>query len=77
MSPITVTSLRENIFKILDRVAVSGVPQEIERNGKKLKIIVEGKVNKINNLVPHKSIIGNPENLIKTKPYLWKEPENL
>ena len=77
MNTLTVTSLRENLFKIIDKVMLSGIPQEFERKGKKLKIIVEGNVNKINNLIPHRSIIGNPEKLIKARTYVWKENKNI
>ncbi|OGK26523.1 hypothetical protein A2954_00975 [Candidatus Roizmanbacteria bacterium RIFCSPLOWO2_01_FULL_37_12] len=77
MKSLTITSLRENLFKIVDQVIVSGMPQEIERKGKKLKIVLADKVNKLDNLVPHKSIRVNPEKLINAKPYSWKEAEKI
>lgn len=77
MGALTVTSLRENLFKIIDRVIVSGVPQEVERKGKKIKIVLAEKINKFENLIPHQSIIGHPDRLIKAKPYLWQEPRNV
>lgn len=77
MTTLTVTSLRENIYKVLDRVALLGVPQEVERKGKKIKIVLDGEVNKFENLTAHDSIIGNPESLIKAKTFIWKEPKNI
>ncbi|OGG02113.1 hypothetical protein A2W14_02475 [Candidatus Gottesmanbacteria bacterium RBG_16_37_8] len=77
MDSLNLTSLRENLFKIIDKVIISGVPQKLERKGKKLKIVLDEKIDKFDNLVPHKSIIGEPEKLIKAKPYLWQEPRNV
>lgn len=77
MGTITVTALRENLYKVIDKVALSGVPQEVKRKGKKIKIVLEGRVNKFDNLMAHNSIIGNPEDIINTKSYLWKEPKNV
>jgi prevent-host-death family protein len=36
---LTASKLRENIYKILDEVADTGIPVEITRKGKKLKIV--------------------------------------
>ncbi|HIL98739.1 MAG TPA: type II toxin-antitoxin system prevent-host-death family antitoxin, partial [Pseudomonadales bacterium] len=35
----SVSKLRADLFRVLDRVLATGVPVEIERNGKILKII--------------------------------------
>jgi hypothetical protein len=37
--PLTASKLRENIYRILDQVLETGVPVEIERRGKILKIV--------------------------------------
>ena len=47
---ITISRLRENIYNIIDSVIDTGVPVFIRRKGKTLKIIVEGKVDKLENL---------------------------
>ena len=39
MTPYRATDLRKDIYKILDRVLESGVPVEVERNGKLLRIV--------------------------------------
>lgn len=38
----TATQLRNDIYRILDRVIETGEPVEIERGGRKLRIVVEG-----------------------------------
>ena len=36
---ITASKLRENVYRILDEVLATGVPVEIERNGRTLRIV--------------------------------------
>jgi len=38
MTPISLTALRNQLFKIVDRVIETGMPVEIERKGHKLII---------------------------------------
>lgn len=54
---ITITNLRQRIFKEIDKIITTGKPLEIERNGHKLKIILESKKSKLNNLITRKDII--------------------
>jgi hypothetical protein len=61
---ITATSLRKNLYRILDKVVATGTPVEIERNGKIIKILVEEKRSKLENLEPHSVINGNPEDIV-------------
>lgn len=37
----TATQLRNDIYRILDRILETGEPVEIERGGRKLKIVIE------------------------------------
>jgi len=60
---IKVTKLRQNLYRILDDILQTGIPVEIERNGKILKIIPE-KINKLNNLEKHDVINGDPEEIV-------------
>ena len=39
MTSITASKLRENVYRILDEVLETGIPVEINRRGKKLKIV--------------------------------------
>ena len=47
------SSLRENIYRILDQVLETGVPVEIERHGKILRIVPEEPKSKLDNLKPN------------------------
>ena len=64
MKTITVTELRGNIYNLLDEVLNTGIPIEINKEGKKLKIMPAGKANKLQNLVSRPNVIkGNPDDL--------------
>ncbi|MCF6318810.1 MAG: type II toxin-antitoxin system Phd/YefM family antitoxin [Proteobacteria bacterium] len=64
MLNITPTELRKDIYQILDNILSTGMPIEIIRNGKILKIIAVDEINKLNNLVSRPStIIGNADDL--------------
>ncbi len=60
---IKATKLRQNLYRILDDILQTGIPVEIERNGRVLKIIPE-KINKLVNLEKHDVIIGDPEGIV-------------
>jgi hypothetical protein len=77
MVPISLTALRNNIFKIVDEVIKTGNPVELERKGHRLKIVMEAKKSKLENLKPHDCIVGNPDELIDLKVAEWYEPEKL
>ncbi len=48
---LTASKLRENIYRVLDEILKTGIPVEIKRHGKKLKIIPVDPVNKLSNLI--------------------------
>jgi antitoxin (DNA-binding transcriptional repressor) of toxin-antitoxin stability system len=54
---ITASRLRENIYSILDQVAETGVPVEIERKGRTLRIVADQKPSKLDRLKKRKSIV--------------------
>ena len=71
MKTLTPTELRSNIYRILDEISATGMPVEINKNGKKFKIIPEQPVDKLKNLVSRPHIIkGNPEDLVHMD---WEE----
>ncbi len=75
MKTITVTELRGNIYNLLDEVLNTGIPIEINKGGKKLKIMPLGKANKILNLVSRPNVIkGNPDDLVGIS---WEKEVNL
>ena len=75
MKKITVTELRGNIYKLLDEVLSTGIPIEINKGGKKLKIMPVGKSNKLQNLVSRPNVIkGNPDDLVSIS---WEKEVNI
>jgi hypothetical protein len=58
------SSLRENIYRILDQVLETGVPVEIERRGKILKIAPAEPRSKLENLKPRPYLLSDPEELV-------------
>ncbi len=61
---ITATELRKNVYQILDEVLTTGLPIEIERHGKHLRIVAVEKISKLKNLKPMKNlIVGDPAEL--------------
>jgi hypothetical protein len=62
---LTASGLRMNVYKVLDRVLETGVPAEVERRGKLLRIVSAETVGRLDRLSPHPNFIkGNPEDLI-------------
>ena len=62
--PISASTLRGNIYKLLDQVLDSGQALDIERKGKLLQIIPREKQAKMKNLVKHKCLVGDPESIV-------------
>jgi hypothetical protein len=62
---VTASELRQNIYRLLDEVLETGVPLEIERNGRRLRVIPTDAPPKLDRLVAHDDyIVGDPESLI-------------
>lgn len=75
MKTVSPTELRSNIYKLLDEVLNSGVPLEINKGGKLLRIVPVAKSNKLANLKPKPDIIvGNPDDLVDIS---WEKEVNL
>jgi prevent-host-death family protein len=49
--PITASELRRNVYKVLDRVVDTGQPVEIERRGRRLRIVPAEPASKLGRLV--------------------------
>lgn len=74
----TITSLRENLYNAIDQVIKTGVPIELKRKGKRVKIILdEATPDKFKNLKPHRTINGDPDELINIDSSKWDEAQNL
>ena len=75
MKAITPTELRGNIYKLLDNVLNTGIPLEIDKGGKRLRITALEKTNKLQNLISRPNVIkGDPDDLINLS---WEKEMNL
>jgi hypothetical protein len=62
---ITTTKLRATIYRILDQVLETGVPVEIERRGRRLRIVAVEPPDKLARLVPRADVLTcDPEDLV-------------
>ena len=61
---MTASELRRNIYKLLDQVLETGVPLEIERRGRTLRIVSEPPRRKLDNLKRRDCLVGDPEDLV-------------
>jgi antitoxin (DNA-binding transcriptional repressor) of toxin-antitoxin stability system len=64
MKSVTASKLRSNIYRFLDEVIDTGEPLEIDRGGKKARIIAVKPAEKLSTLRKRKLIIGDPENIV-------------
>ena len=60
----TASSLRKNIYKLLDQVADKGEPLFVRRKGRVLRIDCEQPADKLSRLARHDCIRGNPNDLV-------------
>jgi len=68
---VTASELRTNIYRFLDEVLETGVPLEIERKGRTLRIIADEPPPKLARLVPHPGyIVGDLDDLVQID---WSE----
>ena len=62
---ITASKLRENVYQILDEAIATGVPVEVIRKGKVLKIVPDKPVSKLDRLKKRKNVfVGDVEDII-------------
>ena len=61
---LTASKLRQDIYRILDRILDSGNPVEIKRRGRILKIVPEKPVSKFDNLIKRSILTVAPEDII-------------
>lgn len=75
MKTITPTQLRTNIYNLLDEVLKTGLPLEIKKGDKKLRIVPVDKVDKLKNLISRpEAIQGDSDNLVEIN---WQDEVNL
>lgn len=62
---VTASELRQDVYRLLDEVLETGVPLEIERKGRKLRIVPAETGSKLDRVVGHPgAIVGDPDDLI-------------
>ena len=61
---VSVSKLREDIYNILDEVLETGVPIEVERRGRVLRIVPEVKPSKLAKLKKRNCLVGDPESIV-------------
>lgn len=61
---VSSTKFRGNVYALLDEVLETGNPLEVERKGRKLLIIPQAPVSKLDRLIPRPTIKGDPEGLV-------------
>jgi hypothetical protein len=65
MTLYSVSRLRADLYRLLDRVLETGVPLEVERHGRRLKIVASESPGRLGNLVPDPTyLVGDPEELV-------------
>jgi prevent-host-death family protein len=75
MKTVSPTELRSNIYKLLDEILESGVPIEINKGGKLLRIVPVARTDKLQNLVGRPEVIrGDPDDLVNIS---WEKEVNL
>jgi hypothetical protein len=61
---LTASQLRADVYRVLDRVLESGLPVEIERKGRVLKIEADKPTSKLSRLVKRPYLRGQPEDIV-------------
>lgn len=75
MKKVTLTELSNNIERLLDEVIETGIPIEINKNGKLFKIVPVEKKDKLENLTFRPDVIqGNPDDLVNIS---WEQEINI
>lgn len=65
MKTVTPTELRADIYNLLEDVLTTGIPIEIKKGEKRLRIVPVEPVDKLDNLVARPEVIhGDPDDLI-------------
>lgn len=62
---VTASELRQDVYRLLDQVLETGEPLEIERKGRKLRIVAADTGSKLDRLVGNPGyIIGDPDDFV-------------
>ena len=77
MEKLTLTALRQNLFRVVDRVLETGIPVAIDRQGKTVLLTPQAAPPKLSRLKRRKLIKGDPRSLVDVGVATWREPRQL
>ena len=79
MQKVSITQFRSNIYKIIDEIIKTGEPVELDRHGRRIRIVAIDQDDKLKNITPHPgTIVGDPEDFVHIDwSHEWKPDENL
>lgn len=61
----TATALRADLYRLLDRVLETGVPIDVERNGRRVRIAPAETTSRLSRIKPMPGlIVGDPEAIV-------------
>ncbi len=62
---LSASKLRADIYRILDEILATGTPVEIERHGRRLRIVADPAPSRLSNLVRRSGVVtGDSEDLV-------------
>ncbi len=62
---MSASELRQNIYRLLDEVLETGIPLEVERKGRTLRIVPEDRPSKLDRIVGREdALVGDPDDII-------------
>ncbi len=61
---LTASSLRQNVYRILDEILETGVAVEIERRGRLLRIVPVDPPSKLKEIPERDYLVGDPESIV-------------
>jgi hypothetical protein len=71
----TASELRSDVYRVLDSVLETGIPVQIERKGRVLKIVAEESPSRLSQLIKRKVLNGAPGAIVHMDwSKYWKPP---
>jgi antitoxin (DNA-binding transcriptional repressor) of toxin-antitoxin stability system len=73
---VSISQLRQDIYRLLDRVLETGEPLEIERKGRRLRVVPDEPVSKLSRIRGNpNAIVGDPEDLVDMDMSVYWDPD--
>ena len=68
---MTLSSLRGNLYRVVDEVLETSLPVEITRNGRKVRIVPDHPAGKLSRPKKHSALLCDPDDLLNLD---WYSP---